>query len=311
MTILFMLVTLSVKGQPASNPYYFEGDDVVFVFDIRNYAKALKGKDADKVDFSDLKIYDVAVTGQFNDWSKEGWKMTKKSEFVFELRKRLEEFNEPFPLEFKYIINGKILSESTGSHPDTKQYTDHFLEDVYKLDLSVIKLNEKGNTVFYLKDHVNANQVILTGSFNGWNETALKMMKGTDGWTLRADLPPGRYEYKFIVDGEWYHDRANKVTVTNEHSTLNSVLFVNKFVDFSLERFQNAKRVILTGSFADWDENKHKMNLVDGVWKLNLPIPGGKHHYKFIVDGQWHTDPANPIIEDDGSGNLNSVLFVH
>ena len=307
----FMLITTYGYAQPASNPYYFEGEDVVFVFDIRNYARALKGKDADKVDFKDLNIYDVAVTGQFNDWSKEGWKMTKKSEFVFELRKRVEDFKDPFPLEFKYIINGKILSDPIGQQPDGKQYSDQFIEDIYHVDLSVIKINERGNTVFYLKDHLNAQQVILSGSFNGWNETALKMKKGADGWTLRADLPPGRYEYKFIVDGVWFHDKANKVSVTNEHGTQNSVLLVNKFVEFTLEGFPNAKKVILTGSFANWHESKHSMSLVNGVWKINLPIPGGKHHYKFIVDGQWLTDPANPIIEDDGYGNLNSVLFVH
>ena len=51
--------------------------------------------------------------------------------------------------------------------------------------------------------------------------------------------------------------------------------------------------------------------MVDGVWRVNIPLTGGKHHYKFIVDGQWLTDPSNPIIEDDGGGNLNSVLFVH
>ena len=61
--------------QPQTNPYRIEGDEVVFTFDIRNYGKELISKGADKVDFSDLKIYDVAITGGFNNWSKEGWKM--------------------------------------------------------------------------------------------------------------------------------------------------------------------------------------------------------------------------------------------
>ncbi|HUR31807.1 MAG TPA: glycogen-binding domain-containing protein, partial [Saprospiraceae bacterium] len=97
----------------------------------------------------------------------------------------------------------------------------------------------------------------------------------------------------------------------NEHGTLNSVLYVTTPVDFTLEGFPKAKSVMLTGSFVDWNERKIKMVLVDGVWRSTLQLAGGKHHYKFIIDGQWHTDPSNPIVEDDGYGNLNSVLFVN
>ena len=316
--IIFCLFTIFVSAYPSAgmsqeavNPYFIEGDDVVFVFDVRNYANALRGPNADKLDFKDLNVYDVAVTGQFNNWSREAWKMTKKTEFIFELRKRLEDFNDPFPLEFKYIINGKFITDPAGTKPNSRQFTDDFLEDVYKLDLSVIKITKQGNTLFALKDHLNAGEVILAGSFNGWDEHALKMNKGSDGWYLQADLPPGRYEYKFIVDKEWLHDPACNETVVNEHGTLNSVMYVTQLITFKLEGFTNSKKVILTGSFVDWDENKYKMKFENGSWMMSLPIPGGKHHYKFIVDGQWHTDPSNPIIEDDGYGNLNSVLFVH
>jgi Glycogen recognition site of AMP-activated protein kinase len=52
------------------------------------------------------------------------------------------------------------------------------------------------------------------------------------------------------------------------------------------------------------------MSLVEGVWTSTLQLNAGKHQYKFIVDGKWYTDPANPIVEDDGKGNQNSILFV-
>ncbi len=298
-------------SQPAANPYFFEGDDIVFVFDVRQYANAPKGKNADKVDFADLNVYDVAISGQFNDWSKKGWKMTKKSEFLFELRKRVDEFNQPFPLEFRYIINGKFINQPGNEDPGSRQFTDDFLQDVYKMDLSVIRVHEGGEILFSLIGHADAKEVILAGSFNGWDEHAIKMNKVPGGWQLRAGLPPGRYEYKFITDGVWIHDPSNKENVTNEHGTLNSVLHVNKSVTFTLEGFPNAKSVILTGSFTNWNERKHKMTLMNGVWTLTLPLTGGKHHYKFLIDGGWHTDPANPVAEDDGKGNLNSVLFVH
>ena len=312
------LFILSLTGYPSrsmaqskTNPYYIDGNDVVFVFDIRAYGNALKGKDAARVDFADLKIYDVAISGDFNNWSQDGWKMSKKGDFQYELRKPLISFNDPFPIDFKYIINGKYIADPDGTNSNSRQFANDFLEDVYRVDLSVLRVNPKGNVLFKLDGRKDATEVILTGSFNGWDEKAIKMHKGEDGWTLRADLPPGRYEYKFIVDGQWTHDPKAKENNGNEHGTLNSVLYVTTPVDFTLEGFPNAKNVILTGSFVDWNEKKIKMIFVDGVWRSTLQLPGGKHLYKFIIDGQWHTDPSNPIVEDDGYGNLNSVLFVN
>ncbi len=298
-------------AQDTANPYYLDGNEVVFVFDVRNYAKALHGEYADKVDFADLGIYDVAISGQFNNWSKKGWKMVQKGEFLFELRKHIEEFNDPFPLEFRYIINGNYLAEKEGDISNTRNFSNDFLKDVYKLDLSVIKLNSQGNVRFFLGGHSQAKEVILAGSFNNWDEQAICMNQTPEGWELRADVPPGRYEYKFIVDKEWKHDPLNKEIVRNEHGTLNSILWVTVPVEFILEGNANAQNVILSGSFNEWNERKLKMIRKDGVWTSTLNIAGGKHHYKFIVDGNWITDPKNPIVEDDGNGNLNSVLFVH
>lgn len=310
--LLFSLVVLPPDGIAQSvSSYRIEGNEVVFMFDIRQYAKELKDKNSEHVDFKDLDIYEVAVSGQFNDWSKQGWKMLKKGEFVFELRKPLDAFNEAFPLEFKYIINGKYISGPADKSSDSRQFTDDFLEEVYRLDLSTIKIHDQGKVVFFLKGQPNAEKVILSGSFNGWDEQAIQMQRVPEGWELRADLPPGRYEYKFIVDGEWTHDKANKEMVVNEHNTLNSVLYISVPVKFTLESFPNAKQVILTGSFNDWNEQQLKMRKENGAWNITIPVAGGKHHYKFIIDGQWHTDPSNPIIENDGYGNLNSVLFVH
>lgn len=305
------LMAWSVRAQEELKTYYFDGEEVVFVFDVRSYAKALLGENALKVDFADLGIHEIAVTGQFNDWSKKGWRMTRRDEFTFELHKRIQDFNDAFPLDFRYIINGRYIADPEGKVMDKKQFEDDFLEDIYKVDLSVIKITEEGNTTFYLKGHTTASEVILAGTFNGWNERAIKMNKSAEGWELRADLPAGRYEYKFIVDGEWMHDPANRETVKNEHHTLNSVLYVNTPVTFSLKGFPDAQKVILAGSFNDWNERKLEMTRVGDYWTVTIPLYGGKHTYKFIVDGKWMTDPANPIIEHDGYGHENSVRLVH
>ena len=42
----------------------------------------------------------------------------------------------------------------------------------------------------------------------------------------QADLPPGRYEYLLVADGEWMPDPLAKETVPNQFGGLNSVIRV-------------------------------------------------------------------------------------
>ena len=53
-----------------------------------------------------------------------------------------------------------------------------------------------------------ARAVALAGDFNGWSTTSHPMQRsGNALWTLEVELPPGRHEYKFLVDGkDWWND---------------------------------------------------------------------------------------------------------
>ena len=46
----------------------------------------------------------------------------------------------------------------------------------------------------------------------------------------------------------------------------------------------------------------------DGIFRTTLKLPPGTYQYKFVVDGTWVADPANPETVDDGYGGVNSVL---
>ena len=84
----------------------------------------------------------------------------------------------------------------------------------------------KGNTTFRLKGHADAQAVVLAGTFNGWNQSQLLFGREGDEWVCRLDLAPGRYAYKFIVDGNWMVDPANPATEEDEAGNVNSVLVV-------------------------------------------------------------------------------------
>ena len=79
---------------------------------------------------------------------------------------------------------------------------------------------------FVLLD-LGAKQVSLSGDFNGWSPNATPMRRDSSGhWETTLDLVPGRYQYKFVVDGEWVPDPFARENVWNRHGTLNSVVEV-------------------------------------------------------------------------------------
>jgi hypothetical protein len=311
-TIIHTMALPSLFSQDKAMGYYFEGDEVVFEFDPRVYAKATIDGTADKLDFSDLDVYKVVVTGSFNKWSKKGWKMKKISDYKYQLRKKITNFDDQFTWEFKFLVNNKYWAEpDPAKHNTNRIFENIFLEEVYNLKLQTIEASKEGKVRFFLKGYPTAEKVILAGTFNAWDEEFLHMDKVEEGWELRADLPAGYYEYKFIVDGEWMHDPANPKKKVNEHNTFNSILEVVKTVTFKLADFPEAEKVVLAGSFNDWNEDELKMRKEGDHWILHLDMNAGKHWYKFIVDGEWMVDPQNPLQEYDRDGYVNSVLIVN
>lgn len=106
-----------------------------------------------------------------------------------------------------------------------------------------MKTNEKDNpaeqsserptefTVYALE----AKTVSVAGTFNDWRIDANPLTRDTEGtWRTSLALAPGRYEYKFIIDGQWccepgpdgmYDGRGG--CVCNEYGTINRVLEVS------------------------------------------------------------------------------------
>ena len=73
-----------------------------------------------------------------------------------------------------------------------------------------------------------ADHVYICGDFNQWRPASLRMIGNPEAglWEKRLTLPPGRYEYKFVVDGIWIHDPDSRQNVPNVFGSLNSVVEV-------------------------------------------------------------------------------------
>jgi hypothetical protein len=74
-----------------------------------------------------------------------------------------------------------------------------------------------------------ATRVSVVGSFNGWSPDRTPMTRDDDGrWVAGIRVPPGRFEYKFAVDGsDWIPDPANPNQVSDGFGGQNSVLVVD------------------------------------------------------------------------------------
>jgi chromosome partitioning protein len=85
---------------------------------------------------------------------------------------------------------------------------------------------KKRRLVFHAPE---AKTVEIVGSFNDWrpNEEH-KMERGEDGtWSKVVSLPPGTYQYKFVVDGKWVEDKENPHFIDDPFGGRNSVLELN------------------------------------------------------------------------------------
>ena len=83
-----------------------------------------------------------------------------------------------------------------------------------------------GNTTFTLAGHTDAEAVAIYGSFNNWIQTKNYCAKESGGWVCRIDLAPGKYTYRFLVDGVGLNDPTNSATEDDGSGQMDSVIVI-------------------------------------------------------------------------------------
>jgi len=73
-----------------------------------------------------------------------------------------------------------------------------------------------------------AKSAVVAGSFNNWDVKKTPLRREASGpWKTTLWLPPGRYEYRFVVDGaQWVTDPNAKESVQNGFGSSNSIVVV-------------------------------------------------------------------------------------
>ncbi len=73
-----------------------------------------------------------------------------------------------------------------------------------------------------------AQRVFVAGDFNQWtpSETPMRYSESSQAFEVWLTLPPGRYKYRLVVDGQWIIDPANPRTEPSAAGQLHSLLIV-------------------------------------------------------------------------------------
>jgi chromosome partitioning protein len=75
-----------------------------------------------------------------------------------------------------------------------------------------------------------AEHVHLAGDFNNWTLDGSEMEPKGGVWTKVLKLPPGRYRYRYVVDGRWQNDPLNAVVEPSPYGGDDSVLVMDERV---------------------------------------------------------------------------------
>lgn len=228
--------------------------------------------------YNRLKANTAYLSGSFNAWATEGIKMIKTdTAWICDVALK------PGKHLYKFIVDGEWVND-----PENKQKED----DTYGGYNSVYFVC---NYDFVLQNYSSAKKVILTGSFNEWNERELPMLKVNDAWKLSVYLQDGTYSYKFIVDRNWITDPMSKKNVDDGFGNINSILSIGTPTIFILDAFAFAKEVYLAGEFNNWRRNEIKLERDSKGWRCAHVLAPGNYLYKYVVDGNWIIDPTGII----------------
>ncbi|MCX5634725.1 MAG: AAA family ATPase [Planctomycetota bacterium] len=90
-------------------------------------------------------------------------------------------------------------------------------------------VNQINEAIVFVTLYPRAGSVQVAGDFNNWQPVATPMEKVGDNsgvWQTKMNLPPGRYRYRLVVDGQWQQDPYNHHAELNQFGEFNSIVEV-------------------------------------------------------------------------------------
>lgn len=241
---------------------------------------------------------------EFAPIDNDGWRLASKQDDVVQFERMLTDVSyDAQDRPFKITAEIPSLQGQPG-YPQPVDYGVNRYEKMTVMELS------SGLTRFILPGYERSKRVFLSGSFNNWSTLKDGMKKTQGGWMIDEKLDPGVYEYKYIADGRWMTDPNNLQNVNDGAGNTNSVYFKYNYT-FKLAGHSTANRVTVAGDFNNWEPDELEMQKKAGNWERRMYLADGRHEYRFMVDGDWITDPANPLKISEEEKNKTGDKFAY
>lgn len=301
--VTYLMISRVYSQRLPDNVCVIKKDNLVFNINLR-WSNELFIELIDTYELDSTLIVELIEGKRSFIVNNEVWKAKNINDSLVTLYKQLERKSFLDNLLYKLIPENVDYNNSRPGYVNSqiKFGFNQFKELMVEQQLD-------GDVLFMLYGFLDAEQVYLAGSFNDWATNQTLMTKTEKGWYTTIPLEPYKYYYKYIVDGQWMHDPANRQTEPDGVGGENSVLYVCNHI-FRLKDNLNAQNVFLSGTFNAWNQSNAPMKKSKSGWELPVYLSNGVHQYKFIVDGQWILDPENPNIKKNEFGTGNSEIKI-
>lgn len=299
LTVIFItLFTVLAHSQPENKNYYIR-DGKIHISLPKNIEREKLLTISQKYNLSDLSLQKFINENFVDSILSKGWQIEINNKDFFILSKPLfgsSDIDNP--------VNSLNISNKT-SIDDDNLYATFGYNQFKKKDFVV----EDSFVTFRLYGQKNAQKVLLAGSFTHWQYKALPMLKDGDEWLVKVKLGSGKHLYKFIVDGNWITDDNNKLTEDDTRGNINSVYFKTNFT-FKLNGYLNEKKIIVAGSFNNWNEDDLRMTKNSQSWQVPVYLNQGTYTYRYKIGKNWIADPNNKDYLPNEFGETNSLISI-
>ncbi len=168
----------------------------------------------------------VSIAGSFTAWKPQAMRRSSYGIWYY-FAPSPDRASE---MTYKYIVDGTWITDpsnpfrrddNAGSYVSLAEFPGGI-----KNQKVTFKILADGRVEFRLY-RPEARMIAIAGDFNNWNPENDILRRGKRGiWHLTKELPPGKYRYQYIVDGEWTFDLHNKNSGSSDTGELCSVVTV-------------------------------------------------------------------------------------
>ncbi|OHD63152.1 MAG: hypothetical protein A2176_11435 [Spirochaetes bacterium RBG_13_51_14] len=170
----------------------------------------------------------VRISGNFIDWKPARMDRSDNGVWYY----FMPAVERKHDVAYKYMVDGIWIMD-----PLNPERIDDRMGSYLSVVEPAVKSEDRhvtwrifsGNTVEFRIYQPDASFVSIVGDFNHWNPENDLLSKGLDGiWRLRKKLFPGRYRYKYIIDGDWVPDTYNPLSGSDSTGEVCSVIEIKK-----------------------------------------------------------------------------------